>query len=646
MKKLIFSIISIFLLLTTNAYSVQTGKTASISQYDDQCLMFETIDETVANRICGKIIVPNGSLTNNGDGTWSLSTGSGDLLADGTIPMTNNWDMGNFDISAKSFIADNATFTNANITTLDVFPLTPSSAPNADYEVANKKYVDDLSVSGIDSLVSDIGVVFPFDGENLSTVFVDEIGNASETYTFKNETGLISALDTSVKKFGNSSLKITPTLSGTYRATNVRAIIDSTSVQYYDAFNQSLSTDVTVSFWLKYDTATAYQYNLNLVEWDTNVGGRRFYITQNVETGLYCSNVAGDDMQTNVPITDLNWHHLVFYRSGNIGSFYLDGQQIGYAGALGNQSLSGGGTIDLGQQQKIVSQIATLHFDDFIISRTNILNLSPNVGLSDTYDIPTTPISLQENKIVITNVSGDVSRSSVFINDNGDILPELNNSVDIGNEVNKFKNIYLSGNTNTDKLIVTTSMTFPNDSISDANVVNDLTINSTKQITGESILTTGSITIDSNTKKLYFGDLQEASIYYDGTDMILDDDNIEPVSLQAIADYKSGFGWEDPVDTDDFTSVDYRQSGSFDVTLNAIFCETSSGSVEFDLQIDDGSPADINGTDIVCDSSGILDSSLAGDVSFDAGDKIDISITTVTDTPGDIKIFWFGTKKN
>lgn len=156
----------------------------------------------------------------------------------------------------------------------------------------------------------------------------------------------------------------------------------------------------------------------------------------------------------------------------------------------------------------------------------------------------------------------------------------------------------------------------------------------------------GDVYIDSDVNKLYMGDSQDSSVYFDGTDMILDDTNIDPVTLEALAKYKSGWGFEDPVDTDDFKTIDYREAGSFDVTLNAIFCETSSGSVEFDLQIDDGTPADVNGSDIVCTSSGVLDSSLGGDVSFDAGDKIDLVITSVTDTPGNIKIFWFGKKKN
>ena len=42
-----------------------------------------------------------------------------------------------------TFSTDTLTITKIAQTTFTAFPLTPSSAPDADYEVANKKYVDD-----------------------------------------------------------------------------------------------------------------------------------------------------------------------------------------------------------------------------------------------------------------------------------------------------------------------------------------------------------------------------------------------------------------------------------------------------------------------------------------------------------------------
>ena len=61
----------LFLVLTGRAMS-QTGMTAPIFG-QDQCLWIETENGSVVNNFCGKLIVPTGSLTNNGDGTFTLS---------------------------------------------------------------------------------------------------------------------------------------------------------------------------------------------------------------------------------------------------------------------------------------------------------------------------------------------------------------------------------------------------------------------------------------------------------------------------------------------------------------------------------------------------------------------------------------------
>ena len=122
--------------------------------------------------------------------TFEAPAGGGDLLADGSVPMTDNWDIGNYDITLKSLTGDGtiegATLTeggqavwNASETDIldsghyiansidpehlvddfvfDTFPLTPSAAPDADYEVANKKYVDDNAGGSMNSFIAEDG---------------------------------------------------------------------------------------------------------------------------------------------------------------------------------------------------------------------------------------------------------------------------------------------------------------------------------------------------------------------------------------------------------------------------------------------------------------------------------------------------------
>lgn len=67
-------------------------------------------------------------------------------------------------------------------------------------------------------------------------------------------------------------------------------------------------------------------------------------------------------------------------------------------------------------------------------------------------------------------------------------------------------------------------------------------------------------------------------------------------------------------------------------TIVEVWCETDTGTVTADLQIDDGTPADVMGTDLVCDSTGESDStSLTG--SMADGDRLDLAITSVATSP-------------
>jgi len=65
----------ILLLICTNAYAQQGSTSESFGK--DKCLWFEEEDGNPKNVICGKMKVTNGSFTNNGDGSFSLTTGAG-----------------------------------------------------------------------------------------------------------------------------------------------------------------------------------------------------------------------------------------------------------------------------------------------------------------------------------------------------------------------------------------------------------------------------------------------------------------------------------------------------------------------------------------------------------------------------------------
>ena len=106
MYKKIYSFL-IFLSLAGLAYGGMVYNPQINSGFD----MIQTIEEEDGSPsvpIATTIKVPNGSLTDNADGTVSLATGAGgggDLLADGSIPLTADWNAGNslYDITAVEF---------------------------------------------------------------------------------------------------------------------------------------------------------------------------------------------------------------------------------------------------------------------------------------------------------------------------------------------------------------------------------------------------------------------------------------------------------------------------------------------------------------------------------------------------------------
>lgn len=100
--------------------------------------------------------------------------------------------------------------------------------------------------------------------------------------------------------------------------------------------------------------------------------------------------------------------------------------------------------------------------------------------------------------------------------------------------------------------------------------------------------------------------------------------------------------FEDPTAADDFETIWVAVTNTY--TITAITCE-SDQTVNFDLQVDDGTPADVNGSDIAC-TTFATDSSLAGDTELAAGERLDLAITSVSGTPTWVSISWTVTKND
>jgi len=78
-----------------------------------------------------------------------------------------------------------------------------------------------------------------------------------------------------------------------------------------------------------------------------------------------------------------------------------------------------------------------------------------------------------------------------------------------------------------------------------------------------------------------------------------------------------------------------------DLTFTAIWCETDVGTAGLDLNVDDGTPAGVNGSDISCAvSTGTLDTSFAGDTQMLQGETLDIDVGTLASSPTELAICW------
>jgi len=87
--------------------------------------------------------------------------------------------------------------------------------------------------------------------------------------------------------------------------------------------------------------------------------------------------------------------------------------------------------------------------------------------------------------------------------------------------------------------------------------------------------------------------------------------------------------FEDPTDADDFKSVWFaKQAG----TITSLWCE-SDQTVTAMFQVDDGTASDVDSVDLTCDATPAEDTSLDGDSTMSAGDRLDLDVASVASTP-------------
>ncbi len=124
-----------------------------------------------------------------------------------------------------------------------------------------------------------------------------------------------------------------------------------------------------------------------------------------------------------------------------------------------------------------------------------------------------------------------------------------------------------------------------------------------------------------------------------GRSLTLSGDSVE-ADVELYTDTKC-IRFEDPVADDDLKSIWINDTAN-GFTATKLWCE-SDQTVTMMLQVDDGTPADMDSVDLVCISTPDTDTSLDGDATMAAGDRLDIDVASVASAPTWVTICWTGT---
>ena len=135
-----------------DTYTATQGQTTFNSNYDvgfvdvylNGIKLQDTVDFTATNG--SSVVLASG--VNSGDIV--------DIVAYGTFQIADVYTQAQADALLDDKVSTSGNETIAGVKTFSSFPVTPSSAPTTDYQVANKKYVDDNAVSYSDFLNSKV----------------------------------------------------------------------------------------------------------------------------------------------------------------------------------------------------------------------------------------------------------------------------------------------------------------------------------------------------------------------------------------------------------------------------------------------------------------------------------------------------------
>ena len=143
-------------LLFSNAAGTATYKTTLLGLLSNLTLVSETVGFTISGGTTPKTLTLDTDITASTLATVSTAILVSNLDTDGDLTANSDTKVASqkatktyVDTTKSLLVALTGNQTVAGIKTFSSFPITPSSAPSADYEMANKKYVDDVAFAGV-----------------------------------------------------------------------------------------------------------------------------------------------------------------------------------------------------------------------------------------------------------------------------------------------------------------------------------------------------------------------------------------------------------------------------------------------------------------------------------------------------------------
>lgn len=140
-------------LLFSNAAGTITYKTTLLALLSNLTLVSETVGFTISGGTTPKTLTLDTDITASTLATVSTAILVSNLDTDGTLAANSDTKVASQKATKTyvdtTMVALTGNQTVAGIKTFSSFPITPSSAPSADYEMANKKYVDDVAFAGV-----------------------------------------------------------------------------------------------------------------------------------------------------------------------------------------------------------------------------------------------------------------------------------------------------------------------------------------------------------------------------------------------------------------------------------------------------------------------------------------------------------------